>query len=158
LRSLRSGPWPGSALERERSQMKKGSFRQIPLASFYVAALLALAGCATGQSGKSVVSVPKGQEAVAMEASDFNFQPSEIQLTKKGTFKLNVKNTSSATHNITIKNPRGEVIRSVDIPVGETVPVTVDLPEVGVYEFYCDKPLHATMGMKGRIVVASGTS
>lgn len=138
--------------------MKKGSFRQVPLAIFYVAAFLALAGCATGQSGKSVVSVPKGQEAVAIEASNFNFQPNEIQLSKKGTLKLNVKNTSSATHNITIKNPRGEVIKSVDIPVGETVPVTVDLPEAGVYELYCNKPFHATMGMKGRIVVANGTS
>lgn len=138
--------------------MKKGSFRQVPLAIFYVAAFLALAGCATGQSGKSVVSVPKGQEAVAIEASNFNFQPNEIQLSKKGTLKLNVKNTSSATHNITIKNPRGEVIKSVDIPVGETVPVTVDLPEAGVYEFYCNKPFHAAMGMKGRIVVANGTS
>jgi len=32
----------------------------------------------------------------------------------------------------------------------QTANAKVNLAEAGTYNFYCDRPLHATMGMKGR--------
>jgi uncharacterized cupredoxin-like copper-binding protein len=43
----------------------------------------------------------------------------------------------------------------VDLPPKETVTIEIALQESGTYEFYCDLPFHATLGMKGKIEVKS---
>jgi uncharacterized cupredoxin-like copper-binding protein len=70
-----------------------------------------------------------------------------------GTLPLHIKNVSSMEHNFTLKNPEGEIIKSVNLPEGETVTVEIDLPRPGTYPFYCDRPFHASLGMKGVVKV-----
>ena len=44
---------------------------------------------------------------------------------------------------------------SIDVPGKETVEVKVRLKESGIYEFFCNKPFHSTLGMKGTLEVRS---
>jgi plastocyanin len=100
-----------------------------------------------------VVSGGAGDKAVMITASSFKFEPNVIQAQRGDVLALKIENVSDGAHNLTIKDPRGDIVKSVDLPARETVHLVVDFPEAGVYEIYCDKPFHDTMGMKGRIEV-----
>ncbi|MGE5295837.1 MAG: plastocyanin/azurin family copper-binding protein [Solirubrobacterales bacterium] len=116
------------------------------------AALVLLAGC--GREHRLDVAADPGQKVnVEMQASNFAFNPNVITAQKGDTLVLNVKNTSGEKHNITVKNPSGEVIADKDMLRDQTITVEVPLPVAGVYPFYCDVGPHATLGMKGRIEV-----
>jgi uncharacterized cupredoxin-like copper-binding protein len=58
---------------------------------------------------------------------------------------------------ITVKDPQGQVIATVNLPAGETIFVEAEFKEPGTYKFYCNKPLHSTLGMNGKIVVMRKT-
>ncbi len=88
-----------------------------------------------------------------LKASNFKFEPSTINIPKPGPITLQVENMSDHEHNITVKNPEGRIISSVNLPSKKTTPVQLDLSKPGNYSFYCDKPLHETMGMKGEFKV-----
>jgi uncharacterized cupredoxin-like copper-binding protein len=66
---------------------------------------------------------------------------------------VEVENISGMEHNFTIKNPEGQVLKSFILPPKKMISETLDLDNPGKYEFYCDKPFHATLGMKGQIQV-----
>lgn len=57
-------------------------------------------------------------------------------------------------HNITIKDPRDATVARADLPPEETVTLDVELKAPGTYSFFCDKPFHPTLGMRGEIVAA----
>jgi plastocyanin len=94
-----------------------------------------------------------GQE-VRMRASDFRFEPSMIQVYRLGNLLIHVHNASSNEHNITIKDPQGAIVAHADLPPEETVTLEVELKAPGTYRFFCDKPFHPTLGMRGEIVAA----
>jgi plastocyanin len=124
------------------------------VASCVVAMLVLLAGC--GGHHKQAVNVaaaPGPKATVNMKASSFNFDPAVITARAGETLVLNVTNVSGEKHNITVKDPSGKVIADVDMAGHQTVSLEVPLPVAGVYPFYCDIDLHATLGMKGRIEV-----
>jgi plastocyanin len=50
-----------------------------------------------------------------------------------------------------VKDRSGKVIAEKDIPRRQAITVEVALAAAGIYPFYCDKPLRAALGMKGRI-------
>jgi uncharacterized cupredoxin-like copper-binding protein len=112
-----------------------------------------LIGCAT-QKNPVAVTASEGQKGVFIEASSFEFRPNIIKVNGPGTLSLDLKNVASIEHNFTLKNPEGEIIKSVNLPEGKTVTIEIALPRSGTYPFYCDKPLHASFGMKGEIEVA----
>ncbi len=112
--------------------------------------LFALA-CAGPQKA---VTVERGQKTVQLKASDFKFEPNLIKAQKGEVLSIQVENVSGTTHNITVKNPQGKLLADVDIPPKGTAIAKVTLAEPGTYPFYCNKTLHATMGMKGKIEVA----
>lgn len=120
----------------------------------YVAALLLLlSGCA-GRGQVVKVAAPSGEKAnVKMKASNFAFDPDVIVAQKGDTLVLTVTNVSGEEHNLTVKDPSGSIIKSEDLPAHQTITMEVPLQAAGVYPFYCDKPFHATLGMKGRIEV-----
>ena len=91
-----------------------------------------------------------------MEAKSFEFRPNILKVDGPGTLPLHIKNVSSMEHNFTLKNPEGEIIKSVNLPEGETVTLEIDLPRPGTYPFYCDRPFHASLGMKGVVKVVGG--
>ncbi len=113
-------------------------------------AVLVSAGCA-GVHEPVDVQAGTGEQTVALKVSSFDFQPNHIVAKTGTTLALNVQSDSVMTHNLTIKAPDGAVLASVDIPSKGNVTVKVPLEKAGVYEFYCDKPMHTTLGMKGRI-------
>ncbi len=115
------------------------------------AAIFLAAACAARQP---LVTVGPGKgQAVAITASDFKFVPNNIKAYKGDVLLLKIENTSGTGHNFTIKDPGGNTLQSVPLPSKETVTVKVELADSGTYEFYCDKPLHSTLGMKGWIQV-----
>ncbi len=112
---------------------------------------LAVAACAGPQK---MLAVPSGtgEKVIQMQASSFEFDPNVIQAHQGDHLTLVIRNTAGTAHNFTLKNPAGEVLVSKDLPAKETVRVEVDLARAGDYPFYCDRPLHADFGMKGRFV------
>lgn len=112
---------------------------------------LVFTGCASRQPQVAVAG--DSEKTITMNADSFKFEPNNIKANRGDTIVLNIVNVSDTKHNFTIKDPRGNVLQSVDLPAKRTVPLTITLPENGTYDFYCDKPFHPTMGMKGSIQV-----
>lgn len=112
--------------------------------------ILVLPGCA-GQ--RTVFSVPPGGGAiiVPMQADSFSFSPGIIRARQGDRLVLRVANAAGMEHNLTVDDPLGRRVLSVDLPAGETVEVPLELTEGGIWAFYCDKPLHKSLGMTGRI-------
>ena len=77
---------------------------------------------------------------------------------KPGLLAIEIKNASGSEQNFTLKDPHGNVLTNKNISSGGTVIVNVELPGPAVYEFYCNKTFHSTLGMKGRIIVGPQTS
>ena len=124
--------------------------------SRYVVGLVAellLAGCAGHKQTINVTAPPGQPVTVEMKAKNFAFDPAVIVARPGDTLVLHITDVSGETHNITVKDPSGTVIKSQAIPGHQTVTMEIALPAAGVYPFYCDKPFHATLGMKGRIEV-----
>ena len=122
---------------------------------FLLAVLPVMFGCAGLEAPVTAQSPEQGKRVIDMRANSFEFQPNNIKVPEPGALTMTIENISDAAHNITIKNPEGLVLKSVDLPTKKSVSVTVDLPTFGKYKFYCDKPFHATLGMKGQILVGS---
>ncbi len=106
-----------------------------------------LAACA----GLQQPVTAEGEKAITMEASSFKFTPNNIKTYQGIEITLRITNVSGSAHDFTLKNPQGQVIKKVDLPANRTVEFRVSLPDVGEYDFYCDKPFHSSFGMRGRI-------
>jgi len=112
-------------------------------------ALLALAaGCAPKTAS---FQVPAGEPGVAIEASSFEFTPNLIRTPAGMPLLLKVKNTAGMQHNLTILDLDGKTLASVDLPAGQVTDIQLPTLKTGNYPFYCDKPLHTSLGMKGEI-------
>ena len=121
--------------------------------SMGLALFLIAAGCSTGgELVKEIVTEP-GRGTVTITASSFKFEPSVIEARRGTELTLEIVNVADASHNFTIKDPHDQILRSVDLPPKQTVSLKIPLQEAGTYEFYCDIPFHATLGMKGKIEV-----
>ncbi len=114
---------------------------------------LVLLSCAHAQ--QESVTVPKDEKTLTIKAENFKFEPNSIQAHQGDVLTLQIENTAGGDHNFTLKSPRGATLVNKDLPAKATTPVKITLSESGTYDFYCDKPLHSTMGMKGKIEVAA---
>lgn len=117
-----------------------------------MAVLLTVAACASQQPPLTIVPA-KGEAVVAVKAFSFKFEPDTVRAHKGDVLIFQVENMSSTVHTFTVKDPAGLIIRSVFLSAGQTTSAKVDISATGIYEFYCDRPLHSSLGMKGRIVV-----
>ncbi len=119
-----------------------------------VVLLLLLAGCAGHERAVNVAGTAQDDKVqVDMKASNFAFDPDVIVAHKGDTLVLNITDTSGETHNLTVKDPSGATLKSEDIPARKSITLEIPLQTAGVYPFYCDKPFHSSLGMKGRIEV-----
>ncbi len=109
-----------------------------------------LSACA-GLQQQMMVGSAGGEKTITMEASSFKFMPNNMKAHQGDEILIKITNVSDVGHDFTIKNPRGEVIKSVDLPSKQTVEVKINLADAGEYTFYCDKPFHSSFGMKGQI-------
>ncbi len=112
-----------------------------------------LAGCAGRGKVQSAAPMSNGGSIISIEASNFKFSPSKIEVEKPGLLAIDVKNVSKSAHNFTLKDRHGKVLKSVHLSPGGSVIVNVELPEPGVYKFYCNRTFHSTLGMNGQILV-----
>jgi|SRR5208282_1574146 len=110
------------------------------------------AGCASLQPQVDL-SEKQSKKVVELKAESFNFEPNNIRAFEGDTILFRVENSSDSTHNFTITNPQQQILKSVDLPAKKAVDINVSFAEPGVYEFYCDKPLHSFFGMKGQVEV-----
>ena len=118
--------------------------------------MLVILGCAVRQPQVEAVAV-NGEKTIDMKASSYEFQPNNIKANQGDTILLNITNISGTQHNFTIKDPGGKIIHSVALIPNKTEHVKITFSEKGTYDFYCDKPFHPTLGMKGRIEVGPGS-
>lgn len=119
-----------------------------------VAMALTLVGCA-GKGALFEVPAGDGEKEVALKASSFAFDPAVIKARQGDVLRLRVENLAGMDHNLTIDSPGGKILASITLPAGKTVTVPVTLAESGTYELSCDRPMHTTLGMSGRIEVAA---
>ena len=56
-------------------------------------------------------------------------------------------------HNFTLTDPEGAVIEDVNISRDKTIEIKVTFSEAGIYKFYCNRPFHSALGMKGQVEV-----
>ena len=118
-----------------------------------VALLVLLSGCGGSKKVVNVAATPDQKVTVEMKASNFAFDPGRIVARKGDTLVLHVTNVAKEKHEITVKDPSGKIVKSADLPAGQTVTLEVPLATAGVYPFYCDIDFHSGLGMKGRIEV-----
>lgn len=125
------------------------------LALFLAATCLAAlaAGCAPPK--KAAYQVPPGETGVAVEVSSFEFNPNLIRARAGEGLVLKVKNVAGIEHNLTVLDPQGKNLANVDLPAGQTTEIRLPPLPAGDYPFYCGKPLHPSLGMKGEIKVVA---
>jgi uncharacterized cupredoxin-like copper-binding protein len=123
------------------------------LTFLWLGLMMALAACAGMQPPVSV-SPEKSEAVIDMTASNFKFVPNNIRAYKGDELIFRIRNVSGTEHNFTINNPEGKRLQSVTLVPGETTEVKVPLQEAGIYEFHCDKPFHASLGMEGQVEAA----
>jgi uncharacterized cupredoxin-like copper-binding protein len=126
-------------------------------AALAILCLLLTASCAETLTGRAQPAAAPGQpQRVAIEASNYEFAPNEIAVKVDQPVEVTVKNVSEGDHNITIKNPRGEIIAEADLPPGSSRTVSFTASERGRYEFYCNKFGHSVLGMRGEFMAGGG--
>jgi plastocyanin len=112
-----------------------------------------LTGCASNGRVETAAPMSAGGSIITIDASNYKFQPSEIRVDKPGLLAVQIHNVSGSVRNFTLEDPRGKVLRSVDVDPAGSMIMNVELPRPGVYGFYARKTLHAPLGMKGKIIV-----
>lgn len=116
-------------------------------------ALLSLIGACAGLQPQVTADQEKGEKVLAIKAASFKFEPNNIKAYGEDVIVLKVENVSGAEHNFTLEDPQGRVVQNLNLPPGKIVEVRVILSETGTYNFYCNKPFHTFLGMKGQIEV-----
>ncbi len=151
---MRTRPW----IALDRSSAHSGIPFAPSRAVILVWIAVLLGGCVTliGCGGRQpLMKLPSGggPQDIQMTASSYKFTPNNIEAAVGDSVILHIENTSGHTHNFTLKDPHGKVMAERDLPPESTVAVSFALREPGTYKFHCDKPFHATFGMRGQIAV-----
>jgi uncharacterized cupredoxin-like copper-binding protein len=111
-----------------------------------------LEGCG-GLQKQVIPSAETTELVVEMQASSFSFVPNNLKVYTGNDLVFKIRNLSDTNHNFTITGPEGEIIKDVALPANEMTEVKVNFMKSGTYQFYCNKPFHNTLGMKGQAVV-----
>jgi plastocyanin len=127
--------------------------KRIVLILLTVSVFLLFLSCA-GLQTQVKLDEGKKENTVDIRASNFKFEPNNLLTYEGNTILFRIENVTISEHNFTLTDPEGAVIESVDIPRNKTAEINVTFSRPGMYNFYCDKPLHSTLGMKGQVEVA----
>jgi hypothetical protein len=112
-----------------------------------------IAGCSVFRQQPSAAPSAIGGNMITIKVQSYKFDPALIRAENPALFIFQVINATGSEQNLTLKSPKGQVIKSFNISPGGTAISNIELPDYGAYEFYSDKRFHATMGQKGRIQV-----
>ena len=135
-----------------------------------IAGLLAtclLAGCGGSSSStptstststaRSSSSQGTASRQLTLHETEFKITPASPRVPSTGTITITVKNVGAVFHALAIQTPSG-VRRTGDIAPGATASLKVDLRKAGHYLMYCPIDSHRQLGMRGALVVGSGSS
>ena len=86
-----------------------------------------------------------GQSSFELELDNFYFDPTALKGTAGAQLTLELKNESSALHNFSLPDQNVDQ----DVQPGQSVEVTVTIPQSGFAEFFCK--YHKASGMVGEL-------
>jgi plastocyanin len=114
--------------------------------------VLILFSCAELQ--KQVILDQENKEnIIVVKVHNYKFEPNNIFTYEGNTILFKIENVTISEHNFTLTDPEGTVIEDVDTPRDKTIEIKVTFSRTGIYNFYCNKPFHSALGMKGQIEV-----
>jgi|GEM_PF-6745278 plastocyanin len=128
------------------------NYQKVAAVILFVSWILSV-GCAGTQDTHKVMSVGTEEEKLVITATNYDFDPAQIEVHGLRSVLIELENPTDTEHNWTIKDPEGRVLTSVDMPPRQTQRVRVDFSRAGEHPFHCDKPFHPTLGMTGRVTV-----
>lgn len=105
-----------------------------------------------GWQGKGAWALPPvaGARTVEIAATDFSFNPAEIQIKVGEVVNLSLVNKDDdSVHDIVVPRLRARLVA----PPGRKVAGAIRPTRPGTYGFFCSVPGHRESGMAGRIVV-----
>ncbi|MFQ5801350.1 MAG: cupredoxin domain-containing protein [Candidatus Methylomirabilales bacterium] len=112
---------------------------------------LLLSACAVPLVEGRATLLPSGDQAISIEASNFQFAPNVIRARAGVPIQIRVVNDSGFDHNLTVELA-GQAALSQDIPAGGQAEVKFTPPGAGRFPIYCNKTGHRAFGMEGVIV------
>ncbi|WP_162141406.1 plastocyanin/azurin family copper-binding protein [Smaragdicoccus niigatensis] len=122
-------------------------------------AALALTGCSNSQESSTATTSAATSSMSTMAGTKIDVMESEysIELSqqdfKPGRYTFVVMNHGQRPHDLAIKGPGVDEVKSSTVNNGETTELTVDL-EKGDYELWCTVGDHKDLGMDVKITVA----
>jgi uncharacterized cupredoxin-like copper-binding protein len=93
-------------------------------------------------------------KTVQISESEFKLTPSNVTLSKPGTYEFRAVNNGSVTHALEIEG-NGVEEETEDIDPGKSATVKVTFKGAGSYEMYCPVDDHKNKGMEGKITIGS---
>lgn len=93
---------------------------------------------------------PPETKVVAVEATEFAFQPAQIEAEPGQTLRIELVNQGQVSHNLHIE---GSEVSTDTVQADGSSVVEFTAPEQGEVRFYCKVPGHEQAGMTGTIVV-----
>jgi len=130
------------------------SRRILYLIAFVSVSVFPLFSCAHLQK-QVILDQEKKENIITVKVHNYEFEPNNIFTYEGNTILFKIENMTISEHNFTLTDPKGAVIEDMDIPPdkNKTVEIKVTFSRTGIYHFYCNKPFHPSLGMKGQIEV-----
>ena len=98
------------------------------LETIFLAVVLVMGGCTALGTPVGVKGAEEGKMTVHIKASSFEYRPNNIKVPEPGPLTLVVENLSGIEHNITVKNPEGQVLKTVNLPPKKTTSASKIMP------------------------------
>jgi plastocyanin len=125
------------------------------LATAAVLVVIGSGACGSGNDSGDGGGGGSGGQRIEIVGTEFQLEPSEVQLDEPGTYTFVLSNEGGTIHALEVEG-HGVEETTGEIEAGETAELTVELPEAGEYELYCPVGNHKDEGMEGTIVVGGG--
>lgn len=106
----------------------------------FAAAVVFVVGCQVGG----------GRDSMAIEMSEFKFQPNEITASTGQPATLSLRNRGTVVHDFVVRELD---IASPKIQPGQSVNFSFTPSRTGTFQFVCTEPGHEQAGMVGTLAV-----
>lgn len=87
---------------------------------------------------------------IEIEATEFTFEPSSIEVEQGETVRLKLVNAGNISHNLHL---HGVEAKTETVQAGNSDTIEFTAQDSGTVRFFCNVPGHKQAGMKGRVLV-----
>ena len=109
-------------------------------------------GGSTGGAGGSAGSTGSSH-GIRVVMTEFKYSPSTISASA-GTVTFDLVNQGRTAHDMVVADSSGKVLgKSSLVGAGQEAEFSVQIPQPGTYQVYCDLPGHREAGMTGTLDV-----